>query len=108
MQLMKFVLVNSDILFELESGEDANGYLSHYNEKRHHPSKDLFVEIEKKLDHKIFKSTDEIKSILNDLGLMDSNDFIILDSHEFYKRWNTMEFANESNYLFLTFVDELI
>lgn len=105
MQLMKFILINSDILVELESGEGKYGCSSHCNSKRHHPSKDLFVEIEKKLDHKIFKSTDEIKSILNDFGLMDSNDFIILDSHEFYQRWNAMEFANESNYLFLTFVD---
>ena len=68
----------------------------------------MFVELEKKMDHKIFKSTDEIESILNELGLIDYNDFIILDSHEFYHKWNAMEFANESNYLFLTFVDELI
>ena len=108
MQLMKFVLVNSDVLFlvELESDENKNGYSSHCNEKYHHPSKDLFVEIEQKLDHKSFKSIDEIKSILNDFGFMDSNDFIILDSHEFHQRWNAMEFANESNYLFLTFVDD--
>lgn len=106
MQLMKFVLVNSDVLVELESDENKNGYSSHCNEKYHHPSKDLFVEIEQKLDHKSFKSIDEIKSILNDFGFMDSNDFIILDSHEFHQRWNAMEFANESNYLFLTFVDD--
>lgn len=106
MKLMQFVLVNSDSLCELESGEDKYGYSSHCNGKHHHPSKDLFVEIEHKLNHKIFKSTNEIKSILNNCGLMDSNDFIILDSHAFYERWNAMEFANESNYLFLTFVDE--
>ena len=81
MQLIKFVLVNSDVLFELENCEEKNRYSSHCNGKHHHPSKDLFVEIERKLDHKIFKSIDEIESILNDLGLMDSNDFIILDSH---------------------------
>ena len=106
MQLMKFVLVNSDVLVELESGEDKNGYSSHCNGKHHHPSKDLFVEIEQKLDHKSFKSIDEIKSILNDFGFMDSNDFIILDSHKFHNAWNAMEFANEDNYLFITFVDD--
>lgn len=103
---MKFVLVNSDVLVELESGADKSGYSSHCDGKYHHPSKDLFAEIEKKLDHKVFKSTGEIESVLNDFGFMDSNDFIILDSHEFHQRWNAMEFANESNYLFLTFVDE--
>ena len=106
MQLMKFVLVNSDVLFEVENCEDKNGYSSHCNGKHYHTNKDLFVEIEQKLNHKIFKSTGEIESVLNDFGLMDSNDFIILDSHEFYERWNAMEFTNESNYLFLTFVDE--
>ena len=108
MQLMKFILINSDVLVELESGKNTNSYSSHCNGKHHHPSTDLFVELEKKMDHKIFKSTDEIESILNELGLIDYNDFIILDSHEFYHKWNAMEFANESNYLFLTFVDELI
>ena len=109
MKLMKFVLINSDVLFELESGEDQNGkngYSSYCNGNQHYPSKDLFSEIEQKLDHKSFKSIDEIKSILNDFGFMDSNDFIILDSNEFYHRWNAMEFANEDNYLFLTFLDE--
>lgn len=106
MQLMKFILINSDVLVELESGKNTNSYSSHCNGKHHHPSTDLFVELEKKMDHKIFKSTDEIESILNDFGFMDSNDFIILDSHEFHQRWNAMEFANESNYLFLTFVDD--
>lgn len=108
MKVMKFVLVNSDVLFELESGEDQNGkngYSFHCNGKHHHPSKDLFSEIEQKLDHKSFRLIDEIESILNDFGLMDSNDFIILDSHEFYHRWNAMEFANEDHYLFLTFLD---
>lgn len=66
----------------------------------------MFAEIEKKLDHKSFKSIDEIKSILNDFGFIDSNDFIILDSQEFHQRWNAMEFANENNYLFITFVDD--
>ena len=109
MKLMKFVLLNSDVLFELESGEDQNGkngYSSHCNGNQHHPSKDLFSEIEQKLDHKSFKSIDEIESILNDFGFMDSNDFIILDSNEFYHKWNAMEFANEDHYLFLTFLDE--
>ena len=108
-KLMKFVLLNSDVLFELESGEDQNGkngYSSHCNGNQHHPSKDLFSKIEQKLDHKSFKSIDEIKSILNDFGFMDSNDFIILDSNEFYHKWNAMEFANEDHYLFLTFVEE--
>ena len=103
---MKFVLVDCDVLLEIESGEDQNGYSSHYNGNHHHRSKDLFTEIEQKLDHKSFKSIDEIKSILNNFGFMDSNDFIILDSHEFYHKWNAMEFANENNYLFLTFLDE--
>lgn len=106
MKVMKFVLVDSNILFELENGEDQNGYSSYCNGNQHHPSKDLFSEIEQKLDHKSFKSIDEIKSILNDFGFMDSNDFIILDSHEFYNKWNAMEFTNEDNYLFLTFLDE--
>ena len=106
MQLMKFVLVNSDVLVELESDENKNGYSSHCNGKHNNPSKDLFAEIEKELDHKSFKSIDEIKSILNDFGFIDSNDFIILDSQEFHQRWNAMEFANENNYLFITFVDD--
>lgn len=103
---MKFVLVNSDVLVELESDENKNGYSSHCNGKHHHQNKDLFAEIEKKLDHKSFKSIDEIKSILNDFGFMDSNDLIILDSHEFYHKWNAMEFTNDDNYLFITFVDD--
>lgn len=109
MKLIKFVLVNSDILFELESGADQNGkngYSSYCNGNQHHPTKDLFSEIEQKLDHKSFKSIDEIESILNNFGFMDSNDFIILDSNEFYHKWNAMEFANEDHYLFLTFLDE--
>ena len=40
MKLMKFVLVNSDSLLELESQYD-----SHCNGKYHHSTKDLFVEI---------------------------------------------------------------
>lgn len=97
---MKFVLVNSDSLFELESQYD-----SYCNGKYYPPTKDLFVEIEQKLNHKSFQSIDEIKSILYNFGLMNSDDFIILDSNEFYQKWNAMEFANENNYLFLTFLD---
>ena len=96
---MKFVLVNNDSLFELESQYDS------YCNGKYYPTKDLFVEIEQKLNHKSFQSIDEIKSILYNFGLMNSDDFIILDSNEFYNKWNAMEFANENNYLFLTFLD---
>ena len=100
MKLMKFVLVNSDSLLELESQYD-----SHCNGKYHHSTKDLFVEIEQKLNHKSFQDIETIESILYDLGLTNSDDFLILDSNEFYHRWNAMEFANENNYLFLIFLD---
>ena len=97
---MKFVLVNSDSLLELESK-----YGIYCNEKYYSSTKDLFVEIEQKLNHKSFQSIDEIKSILYNFGLMNSDGFIILDSNEFYHKWNAMEFANENYYLFLTFLD---
>lgn len=97
---MKFVLVNSDSLFELESQHD-----SHCNGKYHHSTKYLFVEIEQKLNYKSFQDIETIESILYDLGLTNSDDFRILDFNEFYYKWNAMEFTNEDNYLFLTFLD---
>ena len=100
MKLMKFVLVNSDSLFELESK-----YGTYCNGKYHNPTKDMFVEIEQKLNHKSFQDIEAIESILYDFGLINSDDFLILDSNEFYNKWNAMEFANENNYLFLAFVD---
>lgn len=97
---MKLILVNGDSLFELESQYD-----SYCNGKYYPSTKYLFVEIEQKLNHKSFQSIDEIKSILYNFGLMNSDDFLIFDSNEFYHKWNALEFANENNYLFLTFLD---